>query len=209
MDMQLVDTLKKILNQPGNKKFIVIHGLGSHYSYSARYPDQFDRFKPSNKTITTKITDKRFKNVLINSYDNSICYTDAVIDSVISLVDKQNAFSSVTYISDHGEDLMDDSRDLTSHNQASPPTQYIAHIPFFVWYSPKLEAKYPDKVSNLLQHKNAKVSSENLMYSLSSIVGIRYPSQDSLKDITSAYYKNNQQLIMGDGWKVYPCPAFK
>jgi glucan phosphoethanolaminetransferase (alkaline phosphatase superfamily) len=209
MDMQLVDTLKKILGQPGDKKFIIIHGLGSHYSYSARYPIQFDVFKPSNKSITTKLTDRKRKNVLINSYDNSICYTDAVIDSVISLVDKQNAFSSVTYISDHGEDLMDDSRGLTSHHMGTPPTKYIAHIPFFVWYSPKLEAMYPDKISNLLHHKDAKISSQNLIYSLTSMVGIHYPTQDSLKDLTSASYKNNQQLIMGDSWKVYPCPAFK
>ena len=209
MDMQLVDTLKKILTQPGDKKFIVIHGLGSHYSYSARYPEQFDMFKPSNKSVTTKLTDLKSKNILINSYDNSICYTDAVIDSVISLVDKQNAFSSVTYISDHGEDLMDDSRGLTSHHQGSPPTKYIAHIPLFVWYSPKLQAKYPDKISNLLQHKDARVSSQNVIYSLTSIAGIRYPTQDSLKDLTSAYFKDNQQLIMGEARKVYPCPAFK
>ncbi|MDO3626641.1 phosphoethanolamine transferase [Mucilaginibacter sp. BT774] len=209
MDMQLVDTLEKVLNQPGNKKFVIIHGLGSHYSYSARYPDQFDMFKPSNKTITTKMTDKKFKDVLINSYDNSICYTDAVIDSVIALVNKQNAFSSVTYISDHGEDLMDDNRGLTSHHQGSPPTKYIAHVPLFVWYSPKLEAKYPDKISNLLQHKDARVSSQNIIYSLTGMVGICYPTQDSLKDITSRYYKDNKQLIMGESRKIYPCPAFK
>jgi len=209
MDMQLVDTLKKLLNQPGDKKFIIIHGLGSHYSYSARYPGQFDVFKPSNKSITTKMTDQKSKNILINSYDNSIRYTDAVIDSVIKLVNKQNAFSSVTYISDHGEDLMDDGRGLTSHHQGSPPTKYVAHVPFFIWYSAKLQAKFPQKIINLLQHKDARVSSQNLIYSLTGMVGISYPTKDSLKDITSAYYKDNQQLIMGEDRKVYPCPAFK
>jgi hypothetical protein len=72
-----------------------------------------------------------------------------------------------------------------------------------------LKAKYPDKISNLLQHKDAKVSSQNLIYSLTSMVGIHYPTQDSVKDITSAYYKDNQQLIMGESRKVYPCPVFK
>lgn len=209
MDMQLVDTLRKILSQPAEKKFIVIHGLGSHYSYSARYPNQFDMFKPSNKSVITKLTDGKSKNILINSYDNSICYTDAVIDSVISLVNKQNAFSSVTYISDHGEDLMNDSRRLTSHHQGSPPTKYVAHVPFFIWYSPKLQEKYPDKISNLLQHKDAKVSSQNLIYSLTSMTGIHYPTQDPVMDITSAYFKDNQQLILGESREVYPCPAFK
>ena len=155
------------------------------------------------------MTDQKSKNILINSYDNSIRYTDAVIDSVIKLVNKQNAFSSVTYISDHGEDLMDDGRGLTSHHQGSPPTKYVAHVPFFIWYSAKLQAKFPQKILNLLQHKDARVSSQNLIYSLTGMVGISYPTKDSLKDITSAYYKDNQQLIMGENRKVYPCPAFK
>jgi glucan phosphoethanolaminetransferase (alkaline phosphatase superfamily) len=202
-DMELVDTLKKILADPGNKKFIVLHTLGSHYSYSSRYPDQYDLWKPSNKTITSKITNKTFKNALINSYDNTIIYTDAVIDSVIRMVSRLNNFSSVTYISDHGEDLFDDNRNLTSHHNGSPPSKYDAHIPFFIWYSPKLKSAYPDKISNLLEHKDAKVSSENLIYSITSMVGIHYPGQDSLKDLTNPYFKNNNQLIMGDKMKVY------
>jgi len=85
----------------------------------------------------------------------------------------------------------------------------VAHVPFFIWYSSKLQAKYPQKISNLLQHKDAKVSSQDLIYSLTSMVGIHYPTQDSLKDLTTASYKDDQQLILGDNWKVYPCPAFK
>jgi len=209
MDMELVDTLKKILTEPGDKKFIVMHALGSHYSYSSRYPYQYDVFKPSNKAISSKITDKAFKNTLINSYDNTIVYTDAVIDSVIRMVNRLNNFSSVTYISDHGEDLFDDNRNLTSHHYGSPPSKYDAHIPFFIWYSPKLKSTYPDKIANLLQHKDAKASSENLIYSITSMVGIHYPGQDSMKDLTSSYFKNNKQLIIGDKMKVYPYTNLK
>ncbi|MDB5024241.1 MAG: hypothetical protein JWP78_1996, partial [Mucilaginibacter sp.] len=56
LDMELVAILKNVLASPGNKKFIVIHTLGSHYDYSARYPDNFDIIKPSNKTVPSKIT---------------------------------------------------------------------------------------------------------------------------------------------------------
>jgi len=202
-DMELVDTLKKILAEPGNKKFIVLHTLGSHYSYSSRYPDKYDILKPSNKTITSKITDKTYENTLINSYDNTILYTDAVIDSVIRMVSRLNNFSSVTYMSDHGEDLFDDNRNLTSHHNGSPPSKYDAHIPFFIWYSPKLKNTFPDKISHLLQHKDAKASSENLLTSITGMVGIHYPGQDSLKDLTSIYFQNSKQLIMGDKMKVY------
>ncbi len=203
MDMELLEILKKVLAEPGSKKFIVIHTQGSHYSYSARYPKKFDIFKPSNKTIEAEITNKKYKDALVNSYDNSIVYTDAVIDRVIGMVKGLDYLSSVTYISDHGEDLFDDNRDLTSHNSGSPPSKYDAHIPFFIWYSPKLAAACPKKIANLLQHKNAPASSENLIYSITSMVGIHYPGQDSAKDLTSPAFKNNKQLLMGDNNTIY------
>ncbi|MER0438771.1 phosphoethanolamine transferase [Emticicia sp. W12TSBA100-4] len=201
-DMELVETLKKILSEPGDKKFIVLHTIGSHYDYSVRYPDEFDKLKPSNKTVFSKSADKKFKNVLVNSYDNSILYTDTVIDTVISLVSSQNAHSSVTYLSDHGENLFDDGRDLSQH--AYPvPSKYIAQIPYFVWYSPLLEKTFPDKISNLKSHINAKISSENIIHTFTSMSGIQYLKQDSTKNVASSYFKDNQQRILGANRKVY------
>ncbi|MEA5429689.1 phosphoethanolamine transferase [Arcicella lustrica] len=207
-DMELVGALKKVLGESGTKKFIVIHTAGSHYDYSVRYPDEFDFFKPSNKTIHSKSADKAFKDVLINSYDNTIRYSDAVIDSIIGLVSSQNALASVTYMSDHGENLFDDSRDLSQH--AYPvPSKYIAHTPFFVWYSPILKNRFPTKIDNLQKHVNSKVSSENIIHTLSSMSGLTYPLQDSLKNITSPYFVDNEQKILGADKKVYLVETLK
>ncbi|MGZ3757147.1 MAG: phosphoethanolamine transferase [Mucilaginibacter sp.] len=197
MDMGLVEQLKTILSKPGNKKFIVLHTLGSHFSYNARYPDNFDIYKPSYKTIAAKPQNRDFKNVLVNSYDNTILYSDMVVDSVISLVSKLNAFSSVTYMADHGEDLLDDDRNLVYH--ANPvPSKYVAHIPFFMWYSQKLAKKFPEKINNLNTHKTFEISSQDLIYTLTSLAGIRYPTQDSLKNIAGPYFRSQEPLIMGD-----------
>ncbi|MBC7400696.1 MAG: phosphoethanolamine transferase, partial [Mucilaginibacter sp.] len=106
-DMTLLDTLKKILKQPGDRKFIVIHTMGSHFDYTERYPNNFDVFKPSYKTQPEDVNDRKFKNILVNTYDNTIAYTDAVIDSMISMTSKLNEFATVAYIADHGEDLLD------------------------------------------------------------------------------------------------------
>lgn len=201
-DMELVYFLNKVLKKPEEKKFIVLHLSGSHYDYSARYPDEFDVFKPSNKTVFSRSADKKFKDVLVNSYDNTIVYTDALIDSVITLVSKQNALSSVSYISDHGENLFDDQRNLSQH--AYPvPSKYVSHIPYFVWYSPKLEQTFPQKIANLKLNKNKKISSRNIIHTLTSMSGIVYSKQDSSKNITSIYYQNSQQKIIGANQKVY------
>jgi glucan phosphoethanolaminetransferase (alkaline phosphatase superfamily) len=201
-DMELLGALKKILAEPGDKKFIVMHTLGSHYDYSARYPDEFDWLKPSNKTVFSKSADKKFKDVLINSYDNSILYTDAVIDSAISLVADQYALSSVTYISDHGENLFDDDRDLSQHGYPVP-SKYIAHIPFFLWYSPELEKVFPQKISFLKEYKTAPVSSAAIIHTLTSLNGISFPTQDSTRNMTGPYFKKSAQKILGANKKVY------
>jgi glucan phosphoethanolaminetransferase (alkaline phosphatase superfamily) len=201
-DMELVQVLKKVLSEPGEKKFIVLHTSGSHYDYSARYPEEFDRMKPSNKTVFSKSADRKFKDVLVNSYDNSILYSDAVIDSTISLVAEQNAYSSVTYISDHGENLFDDGRSLSQH--AYPvPSKYIGRIPFFIWYSPTMENTYPDKITHLKQKVDAKVSSENIIHTLTDLNGLYYSAQDSLKNLAGPFFQNSPQRIMGANKKVY------
>lgn len=207
-DMELVGALKKVLEVFGEKKFIVVHTAGSHYDYSVRYPDEFDFFKPSNKTIRSRSADKAYKNVLINSYDNTIRYSDTVIDNIISLVSSQNALASVTYMSDHGENLFDDDRDLSQH--AYPvPSKYIAHTPFFVWYSPILKNRFPSKIDNLLKHVNSKISSENILHTVSSMGGLTFTLQDSLKNITSPYFVDNEQKILGADSKVYVVETLK
>lgn len=207
-DMELVEAMKQVLREPGDKKFVVLHTTGSHYDYSARYPDQFDKMKPSNKTVFSKAADKAFKKELINSYDNSILYSDAVIDSTISMVAAQGAQSSVTYIADHGENLLDDERNLTQH--AYPvPSKYIAHVPMFVWYSPSLEASFSDKVTNLKKNAHSKVASESIIHTLTSLSGIHFPAQDSLKDLSGGYYRINNQKILGANSKVYDAAQLK
>ena len=203
VDMNLVKKLKTILDEnDDNDKFIVLHTQGSHYNYSVRHPNEYDFFKPSLKTVFAASADKNFKKEITNSYDNSILYTDAVIDSVITLLESKNINSSVTYISDHGENLFDDERNFSQHAQPVP-SKYIAHIPFIIWYSDKLKSTFPDKITNLNKNINAKISSENLIHTLSSLSGIKYRGQDSTKDLTTKYYIDNLQLILGANNKVY------
>ena len=203
LDIELVDTLKLVLDKPVDKKFIGIHTLGSHYSYSSRYPDEFDVYTPSNKEISSRISNKKYKQVLINSYDNSVLYTDMIIDSVINMVSRLNVVGSVTYVSDHGDDLFDADRDRCDHGQGAPPSKYVAHIPFLIWYSPKLAARFPEKIKNLEKNKNVLVSADYLFHTITSMAGINFPKQDSTKDLTSDYLKDSKRLILGENNRVY------
>lgn len=203
-DLNMMDQFKKIMDAPGNKKFIVIHTMGSHFDYSDRYPDSYDFFKPSNKTVKSKVQQLKYKHVMVNSYDNSIRYSDAVLDSIIHITSNQNNFASVVYLSDHGEDLLDDKRNLNYHMNALPPSKYVTHIPLFVWYSSALQKKYPEKITNLLSHKDAATSSQNVIYTVTSLAGIKYPKQFPDMDITSPGFKDNPQLFLGEAKTLFP-----
>lgn len=203
-DMDMLENFKKVMAMPGDRKFIVLHTLGSHFDYSDRYPENFDFFKPSNKTIRSKVNDLKFKHVLINSYDNSIRYSDAVLDTIISMAKSQNNFASVVYLSDHGEDLLDDKNNFTYHINAMPPSRYIGHIPLFIWYSPQVEQKYPEKIINLKLHKDAPTSSQNIIYTLTSLAGISYPKQFPEMNLASTGFKNNPQMLLGEAQTLYP-----
>lgn len=200
-DSDLLVELQKILDKPGEKKFIVLHGLGSHYAYSARYPLAYNVFKPSNTDRFSRPNDFKSKELIVNSYDNSILYTDNILDSAISLVKLQNAASSLFYISDHGENLFDDNRHLSQHGYPIP-SKYIAHVPFFIWYSDTLEALAPEKIEILKNNRLKKASSLNVFYTHLGLSNITFNKQDNTKNLCSPQFKETFRVMLGGGFVV-------
>jgi glucan phosphoethanolaminetransferase (alkaline phosphatase superfamily) len=201
-DVELLSKLESVLKEPGDKKLIILHFQGSHYDYSVRYPNEFDLFKPSNKTIKTLSNDYKNKETIVNSYDNSILYTDYILDSVISIVKSKPVVSSVLYISDHGENLFDDDRHLSQH--AFPiPSKYIAHIPFFIWYSDDLLKITPAKIAFLESNKNKKSSAQNVFFTYTDLCGIKIPGTDSLLSLCNPKFKETNRNILGGEFKIY------
>lgn len=81
--MLLVEELQNSLQKhPNGKHLVVLHTSGSHYLYTQRYPRSYAKFKPECMGVDDSCT----KEQLMNSYDNSILYTDNMIKSVIDQV---------------------------------------------------------------------------------------------------------------------------
>ena len=82
-DGKLLPHLDSVLSRNKQKQLIVIHTLGSHFRYNARYPESFCRFTPSlHENTGYDVVSPSNKEVLVNSYDNSICYTDYVLNEL-------------------------------------------------------------------------------------------------------------------------------
>lgn len=193
-DGNMLPFLNEILNGNEQKLFIVLHTLGSHHKYSQRYPDNFDLFKPSlkEKNITRSLG---AKDVYTNSYDNSILYTDFFISSVIKMVSKTDSISCVLYISDHGENIYDDERNLIGHGSPQP-SKYETHIPLFLWLSKRYRNVYPDKYSTIKMNKEKGISLENIFFSILDIANITYDGEDLTRSIASHNLKTYKREVL-------------
>jgi glucan phosphoethanolaminetransferase (alkaline phosphatase superfamily) len=171
--------------------------MGSHWDYSKRYPDSFDYFRPSGKTVSINPPKRSEKRTIINSYDNSVRYSDFIIDSVIQIVKKFSLVSYVTYVSDHGEDLFNLNKDqLNFHLTASRNT---LHVPLFIWTSDRYNRIYPSKISALLSHQDSKIGENDIFYTLLNLANITFPGFDSTKSISSNAFKDSRQEYIEQG----------
>ena len=103
--------IRQIINESDSDLLIVLHTYGSHYDYRKRYPQEFAQYKPD--LISAINTSNR--STMVNAYDNSVYYTDYVLDQLIQLLEQSNACTALLYCSDHGEDMMDDTTSCMWH----------------------------------------------------------------------------------------------
>lgn len=190
-DGKLLPHLDSVLSLDKQRQLIVIHTLGSHFRYNARYPESFCRFTPSlHENTGYGVVSPSNKEVLVNSYDNSICYTDYVLNEIIRKVDDQKAVSAVVYLSDHAENLYDDERNLAVHGNTEPSI-YELHIPLFIWTSTAYRTVRPEKAEAIENHKEKKVSTSNLFHSFLDIAGIRYAGNNKEQSFASPEFRED------------------
>jgi glucan phosphoethanolaminetransferase (alkaline phosphatase superfamily) len=184
-DEDLWQYLEKVFSKDEQKQFIVVHTLGSHFRYNLRYPDKFRKFQPDLTGMTDyTLIGKNMKEQLVNSYDNSILYTDYFLANTIKKLDELDAVSYLFYISDHGENLYDDENDYAFH-ASNYPSEIEVHIPMLVWTSDKYRDTYPAKHDAIVQNVNKKLSADVVFHSLLDMADIVIPDDNFQKSIAN------------------------
>jgi len=206
-DDVLLAPLQNAIDDPAPKKLIVLHTLGNHWNYSHRYPQEFDRWRPSLFGIDQPAyTSLKLKPEINNSYDNSILYTDWLLSQVISLLKAGPAMASMMYVADHGQTLYDGSCKLAFHGHN---TQFEFHVPALVWYSDAYGAVHADKVAQLRQHQGAPLSTENIFHSLLDMADIRYAGDQLDRSFFSAQWARHVRYVDSYGWTDYDNATLK
>lgn len=194
-DGELLPYFKKLVQDTcQTPKFIVLHTYGSHFDYHERYPQAFAYFKPD----FAPEAEAKYRDYLINAYDNSIRYADFVISNIIRQLESSNKSCAMIYTSDHGEDIFDDSRNLFLH--ASPvPSFYQLWIPYMIWTSDKYNHAHPAVVHNIKSNIHHPLSSnEATFHTLLSLGNIESDALIESKSLASNQYDCPTRYYLND-----------
>ncbi len=138
-DEILLEGLEKKLRSESRDTLLVLHVKGSHGpAYYKRYPKAFEKFTPTCKTNDLSACDRQ---ALINTYDNTIVYTDHVLGEVVELLKTlSDQFATMMlYASDHGESLGEGGLYLHGMPYAVAPKEQT-QVPMLAWLSPQYVA---------------------------------------------------------------------
>lgn len=156
LDEDILPHLENELKDDNPTQLHILHSIGSHWWYNSHYTDDFERYTP---VIKSRVVSSNTQEEMINSYDNTILYTDYFIKETIDLIrDKK---SILIFLSDHGESLGEDGYYL--HGADRPELHYPAA---FVWYSDKYAQSFPDMIENLKDNSDKKYRSDYLFHSI-------------------------------------------
>lgn len=124
-DEILLSALRRQLSNR-TRSFVVLHTMGSHFKFEHRYPPDFGIF-PTPKDST-------------QAYQNSIAYTDELLEQIIRSLENDNRSAVLLYISDHGQDLPGGRCNKEHINRVTTDSY---EIPALVWLSQSYEKSHP------------------------------------------------------------------
>lgn len=200
-DIQLLRMMKRIIESEDDADLLfILHCYGSHFSYHQRYPREFAKFRPDNDVSIIK----QNVEMIVNAYDNSIVYTDYVINEILDYIGSLDVCSALVYCSDHGEDILDDDRERFLH--ASPTvTYYQLHAPCLVWFSEPYAKRYPEKRDAAVRNMWAPATTHSMFHTLADMASIesRYVDR-SVSLVSGTFDLNARRYYLNDHCEAEP-----
>lgn len=185
-DDVLFADLPHYLDNIQNDTLIVLHMIGSHGpTYYQRYPKEFQKFTP---TCDTNEINRCSQDALINTYDNTIVYTDFIINKGINLLKNydQRYNTSLMYISDHGESLGENNIYLHGMPYAIAPKEQKT-VPLLLWLSDQYKKEQTiDKTCLDTEAKGKEFSQDNLFHSLLGLFNVKTQEYTTQLDLLTS-----------------------
>lgn len=203
-DTDMLPYLRRALESDKRKLLVVMHTYGSHFSYRDRYPKDSASF-PVPKSYSGAAKDSL---ALRDAYDNAIVATDSFLAEVIDLLRAEGRPASMLYISDHGEDVYDDSRERFLHS--SPDISYYQlHVPMLLWTNSAYREAFPQLVSIAKRNERTPISSNSIFPTMLELAGIQTPYRRDSLSVVNPTFRARTRYYLNDRYECVPLEALE
>ncbi|TNF35301.1 MAG: phosphoethanolamine transferase CptA [Gammaproteobacteria bacterium] len=196
LDEDVFAPFQQALAEPAPRKLIVVHLLGTHFSYQFRYPENFARFTGEPPTTVALSSSEK---ATYNEYDNAVLYNDFVVSSLIRQFRDSQSYGALLYFSDHGEEVFDNGH--FSGRNALDPTSAMYTVPFLVWGSEGW--KQAHQAGRWQQWLDRPFSLDDFVYAWCDLVAMDYDRCDANKSLFNPGFRRDAE------WRVHPWVASK
>ncbi|MEQ1750108.1 MAG: phosphoethanolamine transferase [Prosthecobacter sp.] len=201
-DWRLLDPLLKIIARNEPKVLIILHTMGSHGPYTARYPKVLSRFPVSKEDFNSAMVKTRpsdlEKQVIRDAYDNSIFSTDWLLGEIVSQLKRHECYSWLYYISDHGENV---SGQLPYGHGTM--TTDVLQIPLFIWTSDAYLKSRPEKIQAMKSRLEQPISARSTFHTVLDLAGIRCDGMRPEMSLASAGFHPDARTVSSIGGQVW------
>lgn len=170
LDSDLLPYFDKI--KYDDKMLIIVHLIGSHEQYEQRIPKDRTPFGTEQ---------------YVDLYDNTISFTDEVLQKIYARVTQIPNFEAMVYVSDHGEYA--EKRSGHNFNLFHPA---MTRIPFVVFAGPKFMSEQATNFKRLQEVRHHYFTNDLLYNFMLNLTGVTTSVDESENSILSPLYNNDQ-----------------
>lgn len=195
-DEGVLNAYDELKAQNKEHNLVILHLMGSHVEYRARYPQNTRRFFTPQNANRPELTVKQ--RYILSDYDNSVRYNDSIVSAITQrFIDKD---AVVIYMPDHGEEIFDGSPFIYGRMHGANIDYRLARnemeIPFWIWGSPLYIENHPYGWQAIRNAKDRPMMTDVLPHLLLYLAGISTPAYRPEYNVLAPEYNTKRPRIL-------------
>jgi glucan phosphoethanolaminetransferase (alkaline phosphatase superfamily) len=168
----LLAPLRAELRSEPERQLVVLHAYNAHFPYCERFAGTTP-LVPVDCARLGALPTRASRDAWLASYDDAVRESMAFLDAVAAAADSRGGEVFVVYVPDHGENLLDDERELFQH-ALREPTRWDTRVPLIVHANAAWRERHPAQWEQLSANRSARVMHADVVPTLLGAAGIAY-----------------------------------